>query len=179
MIVFVLALVSASNRKIRASAFRDESEEDLGGAIRSCLTDGADVVHCAQMNTKVFAALMGMGLVATGCVRTVSGTKTAAWPLVKDRMEGKYERSVNEVYEAAKAVITSNGVLSTEYIPHDTTNTVRALDGKVKQRTVWIRVESVDPSITSVTVQARTKGGGSDIELVHELEKEIALKLVK
>ena len=179
MIVFVLALVSASNRKIRASAFRDESEEDLGGAIRSCLTDGADVVHCAQMNTKVFAALMGMGLVATGCVRTVSGTKTAAWPLVKDRMEGKYERSVNEVYEAAKAVITSNGVLSNEYIPHDTTNTVRALDGKVKQRTVWIRVESVDPSITSVTVQARTKGGGSDIELVHELEKEIALKLVK
>ena len=122
---------------------------------------------------------MGIGLIATGCVRTVSGTKTAAWPLVKDRMEGKYERSVNEVYEAAKAVITSNGVLSTEYIPHDTTNTVRALDGKVKQRTVWIRVESVDPNITAVTVQARTKGGGSDIELVHELEKEIALKLVK
>ena len=131
------------------------------------------------MKANFLAAFLGIGLIATGCVRTVSGTKTAAWPLVKDRMEGKYERSVNEVYDAAKAVITSNGVLSNEYIPHDTTNTVRALDGKVKQRTVWIRVESVDPSITSVTVQARTKGGGRDIELVHELEKQIALKLVK
>jgi len=99
--------------------------------------------------------------------------------LVKDRIEGRYQRPVNEVYEAAKTVITDNGVLSNEYIPHDTTNTVRALDGKVKQRTVWIRVESVDASITSVTVQARTKGGSSDIELVHELEKQIALKLVK
>ena len=131
------------------------------------------------MKAKHFAAFLGIGLIATGCVRTVSGTKTAAWPLVKDRIEGRYQRPVNEVYEAAKAVITDNGVLIQEYIPHDTTNTVRALDGKVKQRTVWVRVESIDPTITSVTVQARTKGGGRDIELVHELEKQIALKLVK
>ena len=131
------------------------------------------------MKANVFAAFLGIGLIATGCVRTVSDTRTAAWPLVKDRMEGRYERSVNEVYDAAKKVIADNGVLTKEYIPHDTTNTVRALDGKVKQHTVWIRVESVDPSITSVTVQARTKGGGRDLELVHELEKEIALKLVK
>ena len=123
--------------------------------------------------------MIGLGLIATGCVRTVSGTKTAAWPLVKDRMEGRYERPVNEVYEAAKKVITDNGVLSNEYIPHGTTNIVRSLDGQVKQRTVWIRVESVDPSITAVTVQARTKNGGKDLELVHELEKQIALKLVR
>jgi hypothetical protein len=131
------------------------------------------------MKPILFAAFLGMGLIATGCVRTVSGTKTAAWPLVKDRIEGRYERPVNEVYDAAKAVITSNGVLSNEYILHETTNTVKALEGKVKQRTVWIRVESVDPTVTAVTVQARTKGGGKDIELVHELEKQIALKLVK
>ena len=118
-------------------------------------------------------------MVAIGCVRTVSGTKTAAWPLVKDKIEGRYERSVPEVYDAAKAVVSSNGVLLKEYIPHDTTNTVLALDGKVKQRNVWVRVESVDPNVTAVTVQARTKGGGKDTELVHELEKQIALKLVK
>jgi len=131
------------------------------------------------MKPVLFAAFLGIGLIATGCVRTVSGTKTAAWPLVKDRIEGRYERPVNEVYDAAKAVIVSNGVLSNEYILHETTNSVRALEGKVKQRTVWIRVESVDPTVTAVTVQARTKGGGKDIELVHELEKQIALKLVK
>ena len=131
------------------------------------------------MKANFFAAFLGIGLIATGCVRTVSDTRTAAWPLVKDRIEGRYQRPVSEVYEASKTVVSENGVLTKEYIPHDTTNTVRALEGKVKQRSVWIRVESVDPSITSVTVQARTKGGGKDIELVHELEKEIALKLVK
>jgi hypothetical protein len=30
-----------------------------------------------------------------------------------------------------------------------------------------------------VTVQTRTPGGGSDIDLAHELEKQIALKLVR
>ena len=131
------------------------------------------------MKTIFFAALAVIGIAAVGCIGTVSGTRTAAVPFVKDRIEGRYERSVDEVFSAAKAVITDNGVLSTEYIPHDTTNTVRALDGKVKQRTVWIRVESIDPKVTAVTVQARTKGGGSDIDLTHELEKQIALKLVK
>lgn len=132
------------------------------------------------MKTNFFAALMGIALVATGCVRTVSGTRTAAVPFVKDRMEGRYQRPVNEVYEAAKEVVNANGVLSNEYIPHDTTNTVRALEAKVKQRTVWIRVETTEnPSVTAVTVQARTSGGGRDIELAHDLEKQIALKLVR
>jgi hypothetical protein len=60
-----------------------------------------------------------------------------------------------------------------------TTNDVAALalEGKVNQRSVWIRVEQVDPKITAVIVQARNKWGGRDLELVHELEKEIALKL--
>jgi hypothetical protein len=40
-----------------------------------------------------------------------------------------------------------------------------------------VRVEAVDPKVTSVVVQTRTKGGGSDQELTHELEKQIALKL--
>jgi hypothetical protein len=30
-----------------------------------------------------------------------------------------------------------------------------------------------------VTVQTRTPGGGSDIDLAHEIEKQIALKLVQ
>ena len=56
----------------------------------------------------------------------------------------------------------------------------RAIEGKVNERTVWIRVEQEpDPKITSVTVQARTKWGGSDIELVHQLSKEIYAKLAK
>lgn len=136
-------------------------------------------LHWPEMKTLLFAAVAGISLVVTGCVGTVSGTKAGGVPFIQDRMQGKYNRSVEQVYAAAKAVVLEKGVLSNEYIPHDTTNTVRALSGKVNQRNVWIRVESVDPAISLVTVQARTKGGGSDLVLTHDLEKLIALKLVE
>ena len=60
-------------------------------------------------------------------------------------MQGRYQRSVDEVYHAAVTVINNNGVLITEFIPHDTTNAVRSLQGKVNQGKVWVRVEAVDP----------------------------------
>ena len=116
-------------------------------------------------------------MVATGCVSTVADTHTAAVPLRQDRVEGRYQRTVDQVYQASVQVIQHNGVVITEFIPHDTTNTVRSLRGKVSQCDVWLRVEAVDPQITQVTVQARTKWGNSNIDLAHELEKEIALQL--
>jgi Protein of unknown function (DUF3568) len=132
------------------------------------------------MKTKFFAAFAGIGIiiVAAGCVSTVSGTHTMGMPLVKDSVQGRYNRSVDEVYRASVAVINNNGVVLTEYIPHDTTNTVRSLLGKVNQENVWVQVEAVDPQITQVTVQARTRFGG-DLEEAHELEKEIALQLAR
>jgi hypothetical protein len=42
-----------------------------------------------------------------------------------------------------------------------------------------MRVEAVDPRITSVIVETRTKWGNKDIDLAHELEKEIALQLAR
>ena len=48
--------------------------------------------------------------------------------------QGRYQRSVDQVYHASVAVIQNNGVVITEYIPHDTTNTVRSLQGKVNER---------------------------------------------
>ena len=95
----------------------------------------------------------------------------------EDRFSGRYERTPDQVYQAALTVLNNNGVLLTEYIPHDTTNSVRSLYGKVNQRNVWISVEPVDPKITQVTVEARTRAGFRDQDLVHELEKEIALQL--
>jgi hypothetical protein len=49
--------------------------------------------------------------------------------------------------------------------------------GKVDQRNVWVRVEAVDPKITEVTVQSRSTMGDTDIDVAHEVEKEIALQL--
>jgi hypothetical protein len=131
------------------------------------------------MKAKILAAFAGIGMVllATGCINTVSGTRTAAMSFGEDRFSGRYERTPDQVYQASVMVMNHNGVLITEYIPHDTTNSVRSLYGKVDQRNVWISVETVDPKTTQVTVEARTHAGFRDQDLVHELEKEIALQL--
>jgi hypothetical protein len=131
------------------------------------------------MKMKFFAILAGAALVATGCVKTVNDSHTFATTWSKDSVAGRYQRTVEQVYAASVAVIQSNGVLITEYIPHDSTNATRSLEGKVNQRNVWIRVEAVDPRTTQVDVQARGSWGGSDLALVHELEKEIALQLAR
>jgi len=133
----------------------------------------------ADMKMKILAAFAGVGMVllATGCISTVSGTKTPAMSFGEDSFSGRYERSPDQVYQAAVTVLNNTGVLITEFIPHDTTNSVRSLYGKVNKCNVWIRVAPVDPKITEVTVQARTPGGLRDQDLVHEVEKEIALQL--
>ena len=133
----------------------------------------------ANMKIKFFAAFAGLGvaLLAAGCISTVSGTKTPAMSFGEDKFSGRYERTPDQVYQASVAVLTTDGKLLTEYIPHDTTNSMRSMYGKVNERNVWISVAPVDEKITEVTVQARSTVGLRDLDLVHELEKEIALKL--
>ena len=150
---------------------------------KESMLDAAAGFDCLvfNMKTKIFAALavIGIVIVATGCVNTVSGTHTQAMSFGKDTVSGRYERSLDQVYAAAVQVVQNNGTMITEYIPHDSTNTVRALYGKVNQENIWVRVEAVDPKVTEVTVQARSKWGSKDLDLVHELEKEIALQLAR
>lgn len=138
-------------------------------------------LDCVQMKTKFFLGLAGLAIIAVGCVGTVNGKKTAAVPLVKDRIEGRYERPAGQVFEAAKQVIKINGTLLSESTLHSGTNAigVLALEGRVNQRTVWISVEQIEPKVSAVIVQARTKGGGTDKALCYDLDKQIALKLVQ
>jgi hypothetical protein len=135
------------------------------------------------MKTKLCAALLGLAVLAAGCVDTVSGRKTAGVPFIKDTIEARYERPVEQVFQAAKDVVQYNGTLVNETILHNQTNSVSGLvktvEGKVNQRTVWVRVEQVDPRITAVSVQTRTSGGGTDIDLAAEIDKQIALRLVR
>ena len=131
------------------------------------------------MKSMILVGLLGALIVAAGCVKTVAGRNTVGVPGIKDRVEGRYERPLDEVFKAAKEVIIANGILSNEAILHGETNTVKTAEGKINQRTVWVRVEGVEPKVTSVAVQTRTSGGGSDIDLAHEIEKQIALKLVR
>jgi hypothetical protein len=133
----------------------------------------------ADMKKSLFALFAGAALITAGCVSTVSDTSTLATTWSQDSVAGRYARSVDQVYQASMSVLQQNGVMLKEYIPHDTTNNVRSIEGRVNDKKVWIRVSEVDPKTTQVDVQARSKWGVSDIDLVHELEKEIALQLAR
>ena len=106
-----------------------------------------------------------------GCVRTIDGRNKAGMPFVKDKIESSYERSVDQIYIASKEVLAFNGVIYRE----DTINKV--LESKVDTRNVWVKITGVDSKVTKVTVQVRTKGGGADIDLASEIDKQIALRL--
>ncbi len=131
------------------------------------------------MKIKFLAVLAGAALVATGCVKTVSDTHTFACTWSKDTLSNRYQRTIDQVYQASVVVIQNNGVLIAEYIPHDNTNATRSLQGKVNQKNVWIRVQAVDPRTTQVDVQARSSWGVSDVNLSHELATEISLQLAR
>ena len=129
------------------------------------------------MKKIIFAALAATVIIAAGCVDTVSDTKTFAISYGRDTISGRYNRPCEEVYQAAVTVIQRDGVLVREFVPHEYTNTVRQLEGRVSDRSVFIKVQQIDPKVSQVDVEARTKYGRVDIDLVHEIEKEIALEL--
>ena len=122
-------------------------------------------------------ALLGGLVLVAGCVSTVNDRKTAAIPFVKDKFEGRYQRTPEQVYAAALEVIKFNGAVSRESIVNPGTNQLQTIEGKVNGRRVWVRVQAVDPKVTSVTVQVRTGGGGTDLDLTQQLQTQIAVKL--
>ncbi len=129
------------------------------------------------MNMKLWSAILLPAVLATGCVRTVSDRDAAAVPLVKDRVESRYERTVQQVYDAALYVIKFNGTIQNEVILHQEDAKAHAIEGRVNQRRVWVRVEPVDAKVTSILTEVRTSAGGTDMNLAHELDKQIALRL--
>jgi hypothetical protein len=135
-------------------------------------------LHGHIMKVNFLVALLGLAVVTVGCVSTVGGGKTAAVPFVSDTAVAKYPRPVPQVFDAAKAVVAQRGTVSKESTLLGQTNTVRVIEGKVNQRSVWVRVESLEAGITGVSVQVRTSAGGTDKPLAYQLDKEIALKLV-
>ncbi|HSH96630.1 MAG TPA: DUF3568 family protein [Roseimicrobium sp.] len=118
-------------------------------------------------------AVVILAVGATGCVRTVDGHVKGGVPFKKDKIVSNYERPVAQIFDAAKAVLAENGKLNREDRINNT------IEAKVDTRTVWVRVSEVDPSVSQVTTQVRTKGGWVDIDLAAELDKQIALKLAR
>jgi len=125
------------------------------------------------MKLKVFRWLAAGCLLTalSGCVSTVDGRSRAGLPFSKDTIESRYERPVAQIFEAAKEVLSHNGTLTGENRINN------SVEGRVDTRTVWVAVDEVEPKVSRVRVQARKKGGGGDIDLAAEIDKQIALKL--
>lgn len=126
-----------------------------------------------MMKVKLFALIAACSLATllTGCVGTVDGRSKAGVPWVKDTIESRYERPVEQIFAAAKEVLKFNGTLYGE-------NTVtKTLEAKINTTTVFVRVDEVDPKVSRVLVQARAKGGSGDIATASEIDKQIALRL--
>jgi hypothetical protein len=135
------------------------------------LDDGAIFGCIDSMKTKVIGVLVGaFAILISGCVSTLDGHHQAGNPWAKDSITSRYERPVDQIFAAAKAVLAFNGTLTGE-------NTLsNVVEAKIDKRTVWVRVTQIDPKLSQVEVQAR-HGGGTDVDLASEIDKQIALQL--
>jgi hypothetical protein len=139
----------------------------------------------ASMKLKftIFAGLVAAAALVAGCVNTVTGGRTAGVPFIRDTIEARYDKPADPVFQAARAVIAENGTLMNEGTLYGQTNSLgnvaRTIKGKVNERTVYVRVEALDPKITATAVQTRTSAGVSDIDLAAQIDKQIALKLAR
>jgi hypothetical protein len=124
-----------------------------------------------KVNLIRFLAVAMMVAVFTGCYSTQDNRTKVGMPMAKDKIESRYERPVEVIFAAAKEVLRFNGTLYGE-------NTIsHTLEAKVDTRTVYVSVDEVEPKISRVIVQARTKARMADIDLAAEIDKQIALKL--
>ncbi len=121
--------------------------------------------------TSILLCLAALGL--SGCYSTVDGGRKTGLPWMKDTIEGRYQRPVEELYRAALEVLRFNGTIVSE-------NRVnKSLTAKVDTSTVCVQVEAVGPKVSRILVQSRTKFSRPNIDLSSELEKQIALRLSK
>lgn len=121
----------------------------------------------------ILLAVSALAVFASGCVATVDGHTRAAVPFVKDKIASRYQRPVAQIFAAARKVLEDNGRLNSV----DTLN--NSLIAKVDTRTIWVKVTEVDPTVSEVLVQVRKRNGGTDIDLASEIDKQIALQLVR
>jgi len=129
-------------------------------------------LHRGAMNKSLTLSALLICLASfTGCYRTQEGRVRVGVPFSSDTIESRYERPAAQLFEAAKATLVYNGTLTSEDVVRKT------LSAKIDNRTVWVRVEELEPNASRILVQARQSAGRSDIILASELDKQVALRL--
>jgi hypothetical protein len=127
-------------------------------------------IAAMRKNVFVLLTISALAIFAPGCVNTVDSRREAGNPLVQDKIIRVYERPVMQCWAAAKDVLAVNGTVFSEDVMQST------VSARVDTRTVRVKVESIDPKMTRMTVQVRTKLGNSDLDLAGEIDKQIALR---
>ncbi len=125
-----------------------------------------------KLNFLGLIASVAVLTVTLACTPTTDGRKKFTVLPGGDTITGRYERSVEQIFAAAKEVLKFNGTLYGE-------NTIsHTLEAKIDTRTVWVSVEEVEPKLTQIKVKSRKKNTLPDIQLSAEIEKQIALRLM-
>jgi hypothetical protein len=106
-------------------------------------------------------------LAFAGCYSTQENNLKLGVPFQKDTIVSRYEHPYAQVYSASKEVIRRLGTLTNDDIEQ------KLLKGRVDGRPVWIKLDDSEPQITKVQIQARGTGGGADIDLASEIDKQI------
>ena len=137
------------------------------------LTRRAVLIGIAAMriNAVIVLTISTLAILGSGCVRTIDGRREAGNPMVQDKLIRVYERPVMQCWAAAKDVLAANGTLFSEDVMQS------SLAARVDTKTVRVKVEQIDPKMSRVTTQVRTKMGNSDLDLAGEIDKQIALRL--
>ena len=121
--------------------------------------------------------LVGVTLGLVGCVGKVTETNPGFKPAYQDRVEMRYQRKVDQVFEASKRALNSYGNVTRASNVLTSTNDVRTVEGFINGQAVYIRIAEVDPKTTAAVVQVRTKLGGTDLHTASEMAHEIAVQL--
>jgi hypothetical protein len=120
----------------------------------------------------IFALVCCVFTSFVGCVRTLDERVHGGMPFKKDSIEGRYDRSVAQLFDTAKVVLTREGTIVGE-------NTIsKVLEANVNNNRVWVKVEEVEPKVTRIVVQARDRYSNGNIELAAQIKEKIALALV-
>lgn len=125
------------------------------------------------MKNSWLAFLLALALIPafTACVSTVDDGKKAGFPFTKDTIDSRYPRSIDQLAVATREVLARNGTITSD---DAVTRVIRA---QINNRTVFVKLEELEPQVTRVLVQVRS-GAGGDVDLAAEIDKQIALQLV-
>jgi hypothetical protein len=113
------------------------------------------------------AALGCLAVAFTGCYTSQEGKLKVGTPFVKDELVSRYEQPYARVHAAARDVLKQMGTLTNDDVEQ------KLLKGKVDTSTVWITLDDTETKIIKITIQARTSGGGANVDLASEVDKRI------